>query len=101
MATQEKLKSSSKTDIILFLCMGVGLLTLGVGLVTDASRFWRAYLLHNLLFLGFGIGSMLFLAFHYLAGSGWFVLVRRVPEAMVNYFIVAALTTIFACFRDS
>ncbi len=93
MATQEKLVSSSKTDIILILCMGIGLLTLGIGLVTDASRFWRAYLLHNLLFLGFGIGAMFFLVFHYLAGSGWFVLIRRVPEAMVNYCIVAAFAT--------
>lgn len=82
-----------KINAVLSTLMGIGVLTLGVGLNVDGERTWRAYLLYNMLFLGLGLGAFLFLVFHYLASSGWFVLVRRIPEAMTTYLKVGAITT--------
>lgn len=91
----EKLQSSGFTNQIVFALIAIGVLTFGIGMFTSPERTWRAYLLHNMLFLGLGFGSMLFLCFHYLAGSGWFVLVRRIPEAMADYLKVGVITTLF------
>lgn len=91
----EKLQGNGFTNQIVFALIALGVLTFGIGMFTDAARTWRAYLLHNVMFLGLGFGAMLFLCFHYLAGSGWFVLVRRVPEAMADYLKVGVITTLF------
>lgn len=89
----EKLTTGGMTNQLIFAFIALGILTFGIGMFTDAARTWRSYLLHNIMFLGLGFGSMLFLCFHYLAGSGWFVLVRRIPEAMADYLKVGVVTT--------
>ncbi len=90
----EKLQTSGLTNQIIYAFIAIGVLTFAAGMFTDAARTWRAYLLHNVMFLGLGFGAMLFLTFHYLAGSGWFVLVRRIPEAMADYLKVGVITTL-------
>lgn len=91
---EERLPQGSIWNTLFLVMIGLGIATLALGLVTDPARTWRSYLLHNLLFLGLGIGAAVFLAVHYLAGSGWFVLVRRIPEALVSTLSVSAVSTL-------
>lgn len=90
----EKLQPSSGSNLLIYAMIAVGIATFGAGLATDAGRIWRSYLLHNMLFLGLGIGAAAFLVTHYLATSGWFVAIRRVPEAMVSTLRIGFLTTL-------
>lgn len=90
----QKFSPSSQSNGIIFGLMAIGLLTFAAGLATDAPRLWRAYLMNNLMFLGLGIGASVFVVVHYLAGSGWVVMVRRLPEALMSTLKVACVTTL-------
>lgn len=90
----EKLRPAPQTNLMIYSLIGVGVLTFAAGLALDASRLWRAYLINNLLFLGLGIGGAVFLVVHYLAGSGWFVVVRRLPEGLVSTLKFSVVTTL-------
>ena len=87
---EEKVVASKNVYYFVYACIIIGILALALGLSLDADRTWRSYLLSNLFFLGLGVGSIAFLAFHYLANSGWFVLIQRIPEAMASQVKVIA-----------
>ena len=90
----EKLPPSSGVNKLFIGMMLIGLVTFGLGLFTDAPRVWRSYLISNMIFVGLGIGASVFLVLHYLAGSGWFVVIRRIPEAMVSTLRISFVTTL-------
>ena len=94
----KKLELNPQTNALVFGLMAVGLLSFVAGLLTDAPRIWRAYLLHHTLFMGFSIGAAFFLVVHYLSSSGWVVAVRRVVEAMTNYFLASIAFTVVLFF---
>jgi len=95
---EQRLTCSTETNRIIFIMMGVGLLTCVLGLFTNAPRTWYAFLVSDLLFLGLPIGAMAFLAMHFLASSGWLVLVRRIPEALISYLKFGVPLTLLLLF---
>lgn len=68
----------------------LGAVALVEGLIHAPVRAFANLLLHNFYFLSLSLGALFFLAVLYLAEAGWFVVVRRVPEAMAMFVPVAA-----------
>lgn len=94
----KKLELSAQTTMMAIVLMAIGVASFFLGLSTDAPRIWRSFLLNHLFFQGLSIGAIFFLVIHYLSSSGWVVAVRRVTEAMANYFMVAAAFTLVLFF---
>lgn len=94
----KKLGLGSQTNSLLWGMIAVGVISFLLGLFTDASRTWYSFLLNHSLFMGLGVGAVFFLVIHYLAGSGWIVGLRRIPEAMASYLFVAFLLNIVLLF---
>ena len=69
-----------------FVLMGVGLLTLLIGLIAfqgaNATRFWAGLLQNSSYFLLITLASTFFIAATTLAQGGWQIAFRRVPEAI-------------------
>ena len=95
---EEKLQPSRGTSQFFLGLLAIGIISFGVGLFTNAERAWYSYLIADLFFLGLGIGATVFLVLHYLSGSGWFVLVRRVLEGLSNHLKVTTVTTLVLFF---
>ncbi len=52
---------------------------------TWQTRFWANFLLNNLLFGGIAILGVFFVAVQTIANAGWYVVVRRIAEAMGGF----------------
>jgi hypothetical protein len=67
------------------IALGIGLVGLAAGVIGaftgSQERFFQAYLIAFLFWLGLSLGSLAFLMIHYLTGSRWGLTVRRVNEA--------------------
>lgn len=74
---------------ILAVVAGLGAVTFVIGLIQDAPRAWSSWLLAAFYFVTLALSACFFLAFNHLAKSGWFVALRRVPEAMTAWLPVA------------
>jgi hypothetical protein len=77
--------------------MGVGILAIVVGFMTDKTRTWAVLLQNNFYFTAMALGSTFFIAFNYAAQAGWSVAVKRVAEAMGGFlkFGMAGMILIF------
>ena len=66
---------------------GLGLAVLGLAalgtLGADRARIWADLLVDDVFFLSLALAGALFLAIQYLSRAGWWVAIRRVPEAMM------------------
>jgi len=60
-----------------------------VGSAHEPGRAFANLLLNNFYFLSLSLGAVFFLAVLYLTEAGWFVAVRRVPEALGTFVPVA------------
>ncbi|MBE7516644.1 MAG: hypothetical protein HS105_08575 [Chloracidobacterium sp.] len=72
-----------------------------VGVVVAAtlgSHFWQSYLVNALFVMTFALGAAVFIAVHYVSNSGWTSVLRRVPEALMSYVPVGALTLLVVFF---
>ncbi|MDX1386530.1 MAG: hypothetical protein R3257_02995 [bacterium] len=65
--------------------MGIGFITLGVGLFTDPTRAWGNLLINNFYFTTLALAGAFFIAVLYVSNAGWWVNLKRVPEAMTSY----------------
>ncbi|HVC98193.1 MAG TPA: hypothetical protein VND64_31270 [Pirellulales bacterium] len=65
--------------------------TLAAGLFLAPQRTWAGLLLVSFYLVGLGLGSLLWVALHYVTGARWSVALRRVPEAMASVLPVAAV----------
>ncbi len=81
-----------------YIMMGIGVLSLLLGVIMAISgghvwnsKVWIGLLTNSLFFLGLALTGMFFITSHQLALGGWYVVFRRVPEAMSQYLPVAAL----------
>lgn len=83
MTTEQSLSTTIRRNQRIFL--GVGLVSLAVGLIGiftgSLDRFFQAYLVAFIFWLGLSLGSLAFLMIHFVAGSRWGLTVRRVNEA--------------------
>jgi hypothetical protein len=68
-----------------------GLLAVAAGLVFWPARTWPSLLVGNVYVLSLALAGALFIGIHYLSGAGWWVVVRRVAEAMMAGLPVIAL----------
>lgn len=71
--------------------LAVGALALAVGFFVAPQRAWANLLLGNFYFLTLALCGVLFMAIHYLANAGWWVLIKRVPQALTAYLLPGAL----------
>ena len=75
--------------------MVLGLIGLVYGVVTfsgaDSHRLWANLLVNATFFLGISMGCAFFVAAHYLAWGGWFIAIKRVPEAIMGYLPIGAV----------
>ncbi len=79
-----KLKIPRRLESRLRLLIGVGALTLVLGLVFHPQRVWPNLLLLSLYVLTVSLAGVVFIALQYVTGAHWAVALRRVPEAMAK-----------------
>lgn len=82
---EEKFVVPARLRNITFGLMGIGLVAIVVGLMTDSHRFWANFLLNNWYFLGVALMGTLFLATQSVSNAGWSAGFKRIPEAMATF----------------
>ncbi|MCC6572281.1 MAG: hypothetical protein IT462_00700 [Planctomycetes bacterium] len=87
--TKLQFRTGPAAPKVLGVLAAIGLATFAAGLIQDAPRAWSSWLLAAFYFVTLALSACFFLAFNYLAKSGWFVALRRVPEAMTAWLPVA------------
>src|SRR5580704_16958793 len=84
----EQYKISPMLRMVAFILIAIGIVGLGYGIVTykgeQVNRLWANLLLDSIFFLGISMGSAFFIAASYLAWAGWWVVVKRVAEAIMG-----------------
>ncbi len=88
---EEKFVFTGKLRNITFGLMGVGVLAMIYGLMTDSHAFWANFLLGNWYFLGVAIASLLFVGLISVTNAAWSLGFKRIGEAMMGYLPVAAV----------
>lgn len=93
----------STTRNITFGLMGIGLITMIAGFLTDHApegvsheeyhhtRFWANMLVNGYFYMGIGLLATFFMALQYAAEVAWSVAVKRVYEAVSSYLPVGAI----------
>lgn len=69
--------------------IGIGIIALVYGFISDAQRTWANYLLNNFYFLELALGGAFFLSIQAITQAGWSAGFRRISEAMMMYIPVA------------
>lgn len=88
---EDRLVVQKNFKYLMFGFMGIGIISLVAGFLTDPHRAWANYLLNNYYFVSLAIGAAFFGAIQYITQSGWSSAFKRVPEAMASYVPVAAV----------
>ena len=88
---EERLIVQKNFKYLLFGLIGIGIISMAVGFITDPDRAWANYLLNNYYFVSLAIGAAFFGAIQYISQSGWSSAFKRIPEAMASYIPVAAV----------
>ncbi|MEW6126473.1 MAG: MFS transporter [Acidobacteriota bacterium] len=78
-----------------FIVGGVGLLA---GLMFASPRAWAGVLLNAFYFLTLALGAMVFLSIYHVSNAGWSAVIRRIPEAMMNYLPLGAMAMLTVFF---
>jgi len=82
---------STKSRNICFVLMGIGLLSLIGGFITDSHRAWPNLLLNAFFFTALSLGALFFMAVQYAAEAGWSAVVKKPMEALASFLPVGAL----------
>ncbi len=88
---KEKVIISGNLKTGMLILTGIGALAFVIGLLTNHSEAWSAYLIANYYFFSLTIGALFFIAIQYITQSGWASAMIRVPEAMMTYMPFAAV----------
>ncbi len=78
--------------------MGLGVIGLVYGFLTDSHRTWANLLMDNYYFLSLALGAAFFFALQYITQSGWSAMFRRIPEALMAYIPYAAVIMLIMFF---
>jgi hypothetical protein len=81
MTTDHRLVVTRPMQIVPLALIAVGVIAFVVGLLTAAERTWLNLLVDGFLVLALGVSGSFFIASQRLAGSKWWVPIRRIPEA--------------------
>jgi hypothetical protein len=76
---------------LLAVLIALGAVGMTLGLLTDATRTWQAYLINFLFFAAFGTGGMMFVAAVGMTGGRWSREVKRVAEGLGAFLPVTVL----------
>jgi len=97
----EQFTFSTKTKRFTYLLMGIGLIALIYGVVMAMghgeeghhaqTRLWTNILINGFFFMGIAATATFFFAVNYVAESGWWVVIKRVLEAIGSFLPVGAL----------
>ncbi|MCB0736440.1 MAG: quinol:cytochrome C oxidoreductase [Bacteroidetes bacterium] len=83
---------SSKLKMMSMAALAVGAVLAGLSFfVNDPTRVWSSFLINNFYFFGLGIFGAVVIAISYVAHAGWYVVLKRVAEAMSSYIVVGLL----------
>ncbi len=89
--TDKKLTISKTFNYITFVLMGIGLITIILGFISNPVKTWANYLMNNYYFLSLAIGATFFAALQYITQSGWSSGFIRVPQAIGSIIPVMAV----------
>lgn len=85
---------SAKAKKTVFALIGLGLVALIIGIVVNSdseqfkTRLFSNFLIDGFFFFSIGLGALFFLALQYATETGWYVMVKRVIEAVASYVMV-------------
>jgi NNP family nitrate/nitrite transporter-like MFS transporter len=82
---------SEREQKILTTSFVLGALGLVAGLIFASTRAWAGVLLNAFYFLTLALGGMVFLCIYHVSNAGWSAVLRRIPEAMMNYLPYGAI----------
>ena len=82
---------TKKFNYITYGLMGLGVIGLTYGFLTDTHRTWANLLMNNYYFLSLALGAAFFFSLQYITQSGWSAMFRRIPEALMAYIPYAAV----------
>jgi hypothetical protein len=81
---------------LLWAAVALGAVALAA-LAGDRPRLWTDLLVDGVYVLSLALAGALFLALQYLTRAGWWVVIRRLPEAMMAALPVAGLLVLSVC----
>ncbi len=84
-------RTTNVVDRRLHLLALVSGMALALGLLFDPLQVWSNLLVGAYFLLTLGLGGAVFVALTYVAGAGWSVAFRRVPEAMARLIPLAGI----------
>ncbi|HEX7077095.1 MAG TPA: molybdopterin oxidoreductase [Candidatus Eisenbacteria bacterium] len=90
-ATAAPLAAPAGLKAMFGILIAIGAVTFLTGIGSDPTRAYAAFLLGYVYFLFVALSGTFFSAIHYLAGSTWSVVVRRVAESFTSFLPVALL----------
>lgn len=64
--------------------MGIGLIALIFGFVSNPHGAWPALLFNTYFYLGISVFAVFFVAMQYVSEAGWSIVLKRVPEAIMG-----------------
>lgn len=82
---------SKKFNYLTYGLMGLGVIVLVYGFLTDTQRTWANLLVDNYYFLSLTIGAAFFFSLQYITQSGWSAMFRRIPEAIMAFIPYSAI----------
>ncbi len=62
------------------------------------DHFWQSYLVNSLFVLTIALGAAIFVTVHHISNAGWTSVLRRVPEAMMSYLPLGAVSLLMIFF---
>ena len=90
----KQLVISNRFNYLTYALMGIGVITIIVGLFVNPVKTWANYLMNNYYFLSLAIGATFFVALQYITQSGWSSAFVRIPQALSNVIPVIAVLMI-------
>jgi len=91
----EQFKLSNRARNWFLALIGIGVIGILFALLVypenQHSRLWSNLLLNTYFFTGISLIGMFFVCAHQVAYGGWITAIKRVPEAMSSFIIVAAV----------
>lgn len=90
----QKYTISSRTKILCWVAIAVGILTFLAGLKFHADRIWFSYLIGYFFTVSLALGGLFFVSFNHVTKAGWSVPVRRIAEAFSGFLPIAVFLTI-------
>ncbi len=94
---EEHFEHPSLLKTISFGLMGVGLVLFIIGVLTNLdnpARIWTSLLYNNHYFILIGLMGLFFVASQTIGYNGWFIMIRRISEALAKYIWVGAILMI-------